>query len=150
MRITDKNKSWIELCEYVKLEILRYPSEMKFPTSLALKLQGLKKGKHIANNLSEDNANYDDNTILCAFKICKPKILKYLHDNETSIKDENHKVNLIMKIVEQEINDVYIRLQQARKKEEKIERKTFDNQYNGGAEYIPKSKETSNNLKNLW
>ena len=42
------NEQWIELCEYVKKEILEYDDNMKFPQYLALKLQGIKRGEHIA------------------------------------------------------------------------------------------------------
>jgi len=115
-----------------------------------LKLQGLKKGQHIANNNCKTNACYDDNTLLFAFKICKNKIVDYLTKNETKIKDERHKINLIIKMVEPEINDVYIRLQQAKKKEDKIKENSFDNQYNNGAEYKSKSKKVNEKLKKLW
>lgn len=47
------NEQWIELCEYVKKEILEYDDNMKFPQYLALKLQGIKRGEHIANNNHE-------------------------------------------------------------------------------------------------
>ena len=82
-----KNKDWVELCEYVKKEILQYDDNMKIPTYLVLKLQGLKKGQHIANNNIETNACYDDYTLLCAFKICKRKIIDYISKNEIKIKD---------------------------------------------------------------
>ena len=145
-----KNKEWIELCEYVKKEILSYDDNMKFPSYLALRLQGIKTGKHIANNKIQNQAKYDDRTLLFTFKICKPKILDYLHKNETSIKDERHKINLIMKFVEQEINDVYIRLQQGKKKEENIHKIAFDNQFNESAEYVKKGKDVKERLKEIW
>ena len=93
-----KNKEWLDLCEYVKREILQYDNNMKIPKYLVLKLQGLKKGQHIANNNIDVEACYDDYTILCAFKLCKRKIVDYLAKNETKIKDESHKINLIVKI----------------------------------------------------
>ena len=145
-----KNKEWIDLCEYVKKEILQYDDNMKLPKHLILKLQGLKKGLHIANNNIESEACYDDYTILCAFKLCKRKILDYLVKNETKIKDETHKINLIVKMVEPEINDVYIRLQQAKKKEEKIQNESFDNQFNESAEYSRKTKDVNDKLKKLF
>jgi hypothetical protein len=123
---------------------------MKIPKYLVLKLQGLKKGQHIANNNIETSACYDDYTLLCAFKICKRKIVDYLTKNETKIKDENHKINLIVKMVEPEINDVYIRLQQAKKKEEKIQNESFDNQFSDGAEYTKKTKDVNDKLKKLF
>lgn len=145
-----KNKEWIDLCEYVKKEILQYDDNMKLPKHLILKLQGLKKGLHIANNNIDSEACYDDYTILCAFKLCKRKILDYLVKNETKIKDETHKINLIVKMVEPEINDVYIRLQQAKKKEEKIQSESFDNQFNECAEYSKKTKDVNDKLKKLF
>lgn len=145
-----KNKEWIDLCEYVKKEILQYDDNMKLPKHLILKLQGLKKGLHIANNNIDSEACYDDYTILCAFKLCKRKILDYLVKNETKIKDETHKINLVVKMVEPEINDVYIRLQQAKKKEEKIQSESFDNQFNEGAEYSKKTKDVNDKLKKLF
>ena len=60
---------------------------MKFPQYLALKLQGIKKGQHIANNNIKTQANYDDKTLLCTFKLRKKKIVTYLHQNEKKIKN---------------------------------------------------------------
>lgn len=145
-----KNKDWIELCEYVKREILHYDSNMKIPTHLILKLQGLKKGQHIANNHIEQNACYDDYTLLCTFKLCKSRIVDYLLKNEMRIKDENHKINLIIKMVEPEINDVYIRLQQTKKREVKLQNESFENQLNQGADYTKKTQKINNNLKRLF
>lgn len=114
-KVSDKQKDWVDLCEYIKLQILSYPDEMKFPTDLALRIKGLSEGKHIANKYIPANAHYDFKTILYTCKICRPKILKYLNDNQTKIKDEHHKINIVMMFIEKEINDVYLRLQQAKK-----------------------------------
>ena len=134
------NAQWIELCEYVKKEILEYDDNMKFPQYLALRLQGVKRGEHIANNTHTANAHYDDYTILCAFKLCKQKIVSYLHNNEQKIKDERHKINLIIKIIEPEINDVYLRLQRVKKSQTKSEKIMCDNQCNQSAKYTKKTK----------
>lgn len=142
-----KDKEWIELCEYVKKEILQYDDNMKFPKYLALKLRGLKKGLHIANNNIESETCYDDYTILCAFKICRKKILDYLSKNESKIKDEKHRINLIVKIVEPEINDVYIRLRQAKNREEKIKENSYENQFNNGAKYTRKTQDINGRMK---
>jgi len=144
------NSSWDELCQYVKKEILKYDDNMKFPKNLALKLQGLKKGQFVANNNHEVNACYDDYTLLCTFKLCKNKITNYLHDNDKKIQDENHKINLIIKMIEPEINDVYLRLQRAEKTMAKVENETFENQSNENAEYVKKTKEVNDNMKKLF
>ena len=143
-------KQWDELCEYVKKEILEYDDNMKFPQYLALKLQGIKRGNHIANNNHTSNANYDDYTILCTFKLCRQKIISYLHDNEMKIKDENHKINLIMKMIEPEINDVYLRIQKAEKAKSSVENKSFENQSNENAGYTRKTKDVNDKMKKLF
>ncbi len=145
-----ENKQWNELCEYVKKEILEYDDNMKFPKYLALKLQGIKRGEHIANNNHTENANYDDYTILCTFKLCKRKIVTYLRENERKIHDETHRINLIIKMIEPEINDVYLRIQRAKKSKSKVEHQTFDNQSNRNAGYVKKTKEINEKMKKLF
>ena len=76
-----KDKDWIELCEYVKREILEYDDNMKFPKHLALRLKGIERGEYIGNNKHISNANYDYYTILCTFMLCKKKIVTYLHEH---------------------------------------------------------------------
>ena len=82
--------------------------------------------------------------------MCKKKIVTYLHENEKKIKDEKHKINLIMKMIEPEINDVYLRLQNVKKTEERVESKDFNNQSNENAGYVKKTKETSDRMKKLF
>lgn len=150
MRTVKDNKDWLELCAYVKKEILEYDDNMMFPKYLALKLQGIKKGQHIANNNIQAQAHYDDKTLLCAFKLCKKKIVTYLHKNEKKIKDEQHKINLIIKMIEPEINDMYLRLQEAERVKARVENGSFDNQLNTGADYIKKTKEVNDKMKKLF
>lgn len=144
------NKDWLELCKYVKKEILEYDDNMKFPQYLVLKLQGIKKGQHIANNNIKAQANYDDKTLLYTFKLCKRKIITYLHQNEKKIKNEQHKINLIIKMIEPEINDVYLRLQEAKKVKSRVENTSFDNQSNVSADYKAKTKEVNSKMKKLF
>ena len=146
----EENGQWNELCDYVKKEILEYDDNMKFPQYLALKLQGIKRGEHIANNNHTAKANYDDYTILCTFKLCKKKIVTYLHENEKNIQGERHRINLIVKMIEPEINDVYLRIQRAEKTKSKVEQQTFDNQSNESAGYVKKTKEINEKMKKLF
>ena len=149
-----KNQEWIEMCEYVKKEILQYDNNMKFPTYLALRLKGLKDGTYLANKNIKQQANYDDKTLLYTFKLCKSPILDYLQKNVTKIKDERHKINIIMKFIEPELNDMYLRLHNAEIQKEKIDEIAFENQFNDGAEYLNKesviSDKTKERLQNLW
>lgn len=144
------NGEWLELCEYVKREILEYDENMKFPKYLALKLQGLKRGQHIANNNIELHAGYDDKTLLYAFKLYKQYIVTYLHENKKRIKNEQHKINLIIKMIEPKLNDVYLRLQQIEQLKSKAAQASFENQSNVSANYVKQTKEVHTKLKNLF
>jgi len=144
------NNEWNDLCEYVKKEILEYPNDMKFPKYLALRLRGLESGQFIANKKQTPQANYDYKTILITFKICKSKILQYFIGNQTKFKDERHKINTIMLFVENEINDVTIRLKNVKHSEDKIEKMKMENQTNEGSEYKSKTTQVNKDLDELW
>lgn len=109
--VEDTNENWIEMCEYVKKEILGYDDNMKFPTMLALKLQGMKNGQFIANNKIKKDAHYSNQCLLLTFKMNKPYLNSVLNNNK-NIKDESHRINLMLKIIGDKLNDTYLRLKQ--------------------------------------
>lgn len=138
-----------ELYNYVKKQVLKYDDSQNLPSRIVLRLKGLKKGKYIETLKQKDNANYSYKTILYTFQICKPQIDYAL--NNIDFKDENHKVNYIIKIVESNVNDVYIRLKKAEEQKTKI--KELDTQFlssNNGHSYTKKTKDTRKNLDDLW
>jgi len=143
-------KDWLELCEYVRLEILQYNPDLKFPRYLALRLRGLHEGNFMANKKLQPLGNYDYKIILYTFKICKPKILQYFFANKTKFNDERHKINTIMVIIESNINDMVIRLKNAETAKEKAINVEMENIYHEGADYQPKTKKENNNLEDLW
>lgn len=151
-KLTEKEKNdWMNLCNYIKYEILEYDKTLKFPQQLALRLKGLSAGQFIINKKVQIQAEYSYETILLTFKICKSKIKNYLHDNSAKIKDENHKINIIMLFVEKEINDVALRIKEKEKFQNKISSLNLENQYHNGAEYKNNSKIKQNErLKKLW
>ena len=151
-KMTDEEQhDWLELCNYVKTKLLQYSNNMKFPKSLALRLKGLSEGKFMANKYILPQAKYSFKTILITCKICQPKITKYLQFNSGKIKDENHKINFIMKVLEEEINDVYLRIQAKQRSEKKIQNIDLSNHNSETANYISKSKtDIDTTLEKLW
>lgn len=148
--MSEDNKIWISLCEYVKKDIMGYSDDMKFPKFIALRLRGLSKGQFMANKKQKPLANYDYQTILYTFKSCKLDILNGFKSNNTKFQNEQHKFNYALVIIENNINDMVIRLQNAKKAKEKAETIEVDNIYHEGAEYINRTREQNNNLKDLW
>lgn len=143
-----ENQEWIELCEYVYDEILQYSSDLKFPKYLVLRLRGLRNGQFLANKKIKPLASYDYKVILYTFKACKYKILQYI--NKTEFNDEKHKINSIMMFIENEINDIVIRLKNAQKAKEKTVNLPLENQINNNADYKVKSKDVIKELEELW
>lgn len=150
------DKEWLELCEYVKKEILKYPDDMKFPRQLALRLRGLQSGTFMGNKKQKPMANYSIEVIHLTFKAIKYDVLNAFSTREFS--GESHKINFLMLLAECKINDIVTRLATVEKSKVKIETMELDNMANEGVEYKSKKvKEDSKNsskinekLKELW
>jgi len=148
MTAQDK-KEWDDLYAYVKKEILGYNDEQNIPKNIVLKLKGLKHGKHMENNWVKDMANYSFEIILLTFKLNKSVISKALYGK--TFKDEYSKMLYICAIVENNINDVYLRVNNARKSQEKTESIDTDNIEYVGAEYKRKTEDTNiNKFDEMW
>ncbi len=145
-----QDKDWVELYEYVKYKIMGYDENMKLPKYFILRLKGLSNGQYIANKKHQKLAKYDFKIILTTFKICRPEILNMLEKNKTTYKDEKHKFNAIMCIIDREINNVVLKYKNAKKSKEKIKNINLDNQIHEQAEYIPRSKKIKKELEELW
>lgn len=118
--MTEQEKiDWDNLYQYVK-KILDYDDTMVLPKFVVMRLKGLSEGKYYANKKTKSMAQYDYKTIYLTFVYCKDKIQKALQTK--SFTSEQNKFNYIMAIVENNINDVVIKLRNAKKAEEKIEK----------------------------
>lgn len=145
----EEQQEWDELYEYVKINILGYDEAQLLPSYIVVRLKGLLQGKFMANNKTLNNANYSYKTVLNTFKFCSPDIHRGLRSG--SFRSEQHKVNYIFKIVENNINNVYLRMQNVEKAKEQTKNITIDTATHIGAEYQRKTKETTNKLlDDLW
>jgi len=142
---------WDELYEYVRKEIMGYDKDMKLSKNVVLRLQGLSKGQFMRNTKAKPMANYEFKDILYTFKVCKPKILNWFKVNDIKFKDESHKFNSAMVFIENEINDVVIRLKKANKSKEKTESLDVSYMNSEIAEYRKASVDVHNSdLEGLW
>lgn len=144
----EEKRQWADLYQYVKKEILMYDQNQSLPSNLVLRLKGLSKGKLMANNATNNNADYSYEIILYTFKICKSKIRSAV-ENKT-FNGEMNKFNYIAKIIENNINDVYQRVTNAKKTQDKIQSISAENIYHDGAEYVPTAVKENKKLKDLW
>lgn len=118
MTIQDK-KDWDELYEYVKKNVMGYDDNQKLTNFMILRLKGLPYGLCVANNNSEDMANYSFSLVLTTFKYCSINIKRALETKH--FKDDSAKFNYIIAIVENKLNDVYKKMKQAERVQKKQE-----------------------------
>ena len=119
-KMTDKEKQdWDTLYNYVK-KTLGYDDTMALPKFVVMRLKGLSEGKYYANKKTTTMAKYDYKTIYLTFIFCKDKIQQALQTKKFI--NEQAKFNYIFAIINNNINDVVLRLQKAKKTEEKIQK----------------------------
>ena len=150
-KMTKEEKlQWDELYQYVKKEIMQYNDKQALPKNMVLRLKGLTQGKFIANNNQESRANYSYGIILYAFKINKQTIMNAIYGK--TFKSEMSKFIYISAIIENNINDVYLRVNNAKKSKQKTEVANVDSIYHEGAEYQRKTEDIKINkkLEGLW
>ena len=150
-KMTEEEKQqWDDLYQYVRKEIMQYDENQSLPTGIVLRLKGLTKGKLMANNKTQDYAEYTYNVILNTFKICRPSILRGVSGKQ--FKDEMSKFIYIAAIVENNINDVYLRMKKAEELRERTEDANLDNVFHKGAEYKRKTQDStiSKKFEDLW
>lgn len=140
--------AWDNLYEYVKKNILRYDDEQCLPYKVILRLKGLVSGKYLENQNIKDKAKYSYELILLTFKYCCVDIERALRNK--TFKDEIQKFNYVAAIVENNINTVYVRMQQAEKSKDKTEKMDTTVATHTGASYQRKTKDVSSKFDDLW
>lgn len=141
-------KDWDDLYQYVRGDIMGYDKTKMLPKYFTLRLKGLTEGKFMSNKSQKSYGKYNYKVILYTFKICRGQINKALAN--VVINSEQHKVNLIMSIIEREINDVCDRLEKAEKCKTKMEEIKLPQQDSTRAEYKKKDKKENSHLSDLW
>lgn len=138
---------WEELYYYVKDNIMNYDENQSLSREMVLRLKGLLTNKFMANNNIESTANYSYKTILNTFKFCSLDIHKALRSNNWA--NEMHRFNYILKIVEKNINTVYLRMKNVEKAKEEAKSATVEMPTHTGAEFKPREKK-KDKFSNLW
>ena len=146
-KMTEEEKiAWENLYYYVK-DLMGYDENQALSSTMVLRLKGLLTNKFMENSNIESTANYSYETILNTFKFCSPDIQKALRTNRFA--DEQHKFNYILKIVEKNINTVYMKMKNLEKAKEEAKSSVVEMPTNIGAEFKPKEKK-EHKFSNLW
>lgn len=143
----EERMAWDELYTYVRKNIMGYDDNQALSSAMVLRLKGLLTNKFMENNNIQSTANYSYETILNTFKYSSLDIQRALRTN--NFKDEKHKFNYILKIVEQNINTVYARMKNAEKAKEEAKNVTVEIPIYTGAEFKPREKK-KDKFTDLW
>jgi predicted transport protein len=155
--IMEEKVKWDNLYEYVRSEIMQYTQEQSLDKHFVTRLQGLRSGEYgVKHNkkvfLSKTGYPYD--IILTTFKLKKQEIRSAIAD-KSKFTDEKHRYNFIMVIIQNSINDVYIRIKQKKQSDEKLKGKDFseyampvDNEYKNKTNI--KENKVAGMLDGLW
>lgn len=106
-----KDADFKEMCAWIEREIFGYDENQKLQKMACLKLQGLRSGKVVANNNTENNGNYSIDVIWNTFRANKLLILKALKNKTFS--SEQAKMGYVCAIVRGHLNDMYQRMKNA-------------------------------------
>ena len=139
--------AWDELYTYVKKNIMNYDDNQALSSAMVLRLKGLLTNKFMENGNIQSTANYSYETILNAFKYSSPDINRVLRINNWA--DEMHKFNYVLKIVEKNINTVYVRMKNAEKAKEEAKNTIIAAPTHTGAEFKPREKK-KDKFTDLW
>lgn len=146
-KMTEKEKQdWENLYYYVK-NLLGYDENQALSSTMVLRLKGLLTNKFIENNAIESTSNYSYETILNTFKFCSLEISKALRTN--NFKDEMHRFNYILKVVEKNINTVYMKMKNIERAKEEAKNTMVEMPTHTSAEFKPKEKKTDK-FSDLW
>lgn len=147
-KMTEEEKvAWDALYTYVRKNIMGYDDNQALSSTMVLRLKGLLTNKFIENNNIQSTANYSYETILNAFKYSYLDIQKVLRTNNWA--DEMHKFNYVLKIVEKNINTVYVKMRNAEKAKEEAKNTTIEAPTHTGAEFKPREKK-KDKFTDLW
>lgn len=147
-KMTKEEKiAWDALYTYVRKNVMGYDENQALSSTMVLRLKGLLTNKFMENKNIEATANYSYETILNAFKYSSPDIQRVLRTNNWV--DEMHKFNYVLKIVEKNINTVYMRMKNAEKAKEEARKVVVDMPNHTGAQFKPKDKK-QDRFSNLW
>jgi hypothetical protein len=147
-KMTEEEKiAWDELYTYVRKNIMNYDDNQALSNAMVLRLKGLLTNKFMENNNIKSTANYSYETILNTFKYSSLDIQKAIRTNNWA--DEMHKFNYVLKIVEKNINTVYVKMKNIEKAKEEAKNVAIEAPTHTGAEFKPREKK-KDKFTDLW
>lgn len=120
-----------KLCQYIKQEILKYEKHIAIPKYLVQRLQGVRSGQFATAKgvqvFNSDNG-YPYSIILMTFKVKKMDIINAISQNY-KFKSEKHKIDYMISIITNSINDVYFRIKEREESDKRVEKISINTEH---------------------
>lgn len=143
------NEEFLRMCSWIEKELMGYTGTQRLHKTACLRLQGLRKGQEVANNSQMMYGEYPLDVVFNTFKANKYIILKAIKGK--TFGSEDQKMAYICAIVSNRINDMYTRMKNAKKSEEKSEKIDVGAQNSEAAEYQRQTEEVINStFEEIW
>lgn len=138
-----------KLYKFVQHDVLGYDKKRSLPRDYVLRLKGMKSSKYIENKSAKSRSDYSFEEILLTFKYCMADIRSGFASN--SFRDEAHKFNYAMKIVENNLNTVCLKIEKMKRASDEIKNADMSDSYNYVNTFKPKKNDKKKNKFNdLW
>ncbi|BDR74270.1 hypothetical protein K144316041_p21090 (plasmid) [Clostridium tetani] len=146
----EEKEDWNNLYDYVRYEILEYKKGMKLSPYIRGKLQGLRTGDFTVKkgDIINECKGYPYKIILMTFQVMKLLISTSVRNK--TFNNDNHKFNYILKIILNNINDVYRKYEEKQNEKNNLENIKIDvPMENENIEYKNKTSLKDNKVANL-
>lgn len=151
-------EAWCRLYDYVQMSLFGYPKETKLTKYTIGRLHGIRQGKFMGNKKKKTYANYPYEVILNTLMVNSQSIRDAF--KRKGMKSEYNKTNYMAAVIENNINDMYLRminLEQEKQKSEQIDHSIstdsdLDGIYKKKNESMKSQKRTErkNKFADLW
>jgi len=145
----EEKEDWNDLYDYVRYEILDYKEGMQLSSYIRGKLQGLRTGDFTVKkgDIINECKGYPYNIVLMTFKIMKLSISTSVKNK--TFNNDNHKFNYILKIIQNNINDIYKRYEEKQEGKRNLKNIKIDVPIENETEYKNRSNLKENKVANL-
>nr|DAP58680.1 MAG TPA: hypothetical protein [Caudoviricetes sp.] len=144
----DSESRFYNKCYDLIKELYGYDNNQMLTKFTVLRIRGIVKGKFCDNDLQSNNANYSFENLYYTILLCRNSI-KY-SIRTVNFKDESHMTNYVFKIIEGKLNDVYIRMKNAKSNELKTQVDDVIPIKKGSENYRVSEKSETNKFNDLW
>lgn len=144
-----EKEEWDLVYKYMKEEVFGIKDTKGLNSHLVTRLLGLRQGKYKPSaGFKNTKHTYEWEVILSTIKLCKQQIQYAL--KTVYFKDDKHQANYIMKILDDNINKVYMGYMKKKESEKRVDIIKVENLSDIGHSFKKKEEKKNILMEDLW